>query len=59
MTRTRHRCTACDRPLRSGRHRLCVRGCGARLCRAVHIPQCTDLHGGQCPNLQLPGDETP
>lgn len=58
MTRTRHRCAVCARPLKAGRYRTCVRGCGALLCRALHIPLCVDVHGGQCPNLQLP-QETP
>lgn len=58
MTRARHRCAACDRPVKAARSRPCIRGCGARLCRAPHFPPCTDLHGGQCPNLQLPdGDD--
>lgn len=57
MTRARHRCAACDRPLKAGRHRHCVRGCGARLCRAVHLPPCTDIHGGQCPNLHPPDNQ--
>lgn len=54
MTRVRRRCAVCDRPLKAGRGRACVRDCGAHLCRAVHIPQCTDVHGGQCPNLDTP-----
>ncbi|MQY32593.1 hypothetical protein SRB17_05470 [Streptomyces sp. RB17] len=54
MTRARSRCAVCDRPLKTGRGRPCVRSCGARLCRSTHIPLCTDVHGGQCPNLQLP-----
>lgn len=58
-TRIRQRCAACDRPLKAGRGKPCVRGCGAKLCRAPHIPYCTDLHGGQCSNLQLPDEENP
>ena len=57
MTRARVRCAACDRPLKAGRGRPCVRGCGAHLCRTPHIPLCTDVHGGQCPELQLPDEE--
>jgi hypothetical protein len=53
MTRARVRCAACDRPL-GRRGRPCVRGCGARLCTARHLPPCNDLHGGQCPNLNPP-----
>lgn len=52
MTRARLRCAACDRPLRRGNYLLCVFECGARLCRARHIPHCTDLHAGQCPNYE-------
>lgn len=50
----RRRCAGCDRPLKTGRYRACVRGCGAVLCRAPHRPRCSDVHGGQCPNLELP-----
>jgi hypothetical protein len=53
----RRRCAVCDRPLKAGRGRACVRGCGAHLCRAPHRPPCNDLHGGQCPRLQLPDDQ--
>ncbi|HET9383107.1 MAG TPA: hypothetical protein VFP69_20075 [Streptomyces sp.] len=49
---SRTRCAVCDRPLKAGR--ACACGCGAQLCRARHIPPCTDVHGGQCPNLDLP-----
>ncbi|MFD0117663.1 hypothetical protein ACFVZL_19885 [Streptomyces sp. NPDC058320] len=52
----RRRCAVCDRPLTGKRGRPCIRGCGAHLCRATHIPHCTDVHGGQCPNHQLPDD---
>ncbi|MFF3876001.1 hypothetical protein [Streptomyces sp. NPDC001978] len=58
MTRARHRCAVCDRPVKAGRYRLCSRGCGAKLCRATHRPPCNDVHGGQCSNLQLPDEET-
>lgn len=54
MTRARVRCGSCDRPLKSGRYRQCVRGCGAKLCRSRRIPQCSDVHGGQCPHLDTP-----
>ena len=50
--RQRPRCAACDRSLPKGRYRLCVAGCGARLCRTPHIPRCTDLHAGQCPAFE-------
>ncbi len=48
--RAKHRCAVCDRPLKAGRGRPCVGGCGARLCRTTRIPQCSDVHAGQCPN---------
>ncbi len=50
----RSRCAVCDRPLKAGRSRACVRGCGVQLCRATHRPPCSDVHGGQCPNYQPP-----
>lgn len=50
----RRRCAVCDRPLTGKRGRPCIRGCGAPLCRAPHIPHCTDVHGGQCPNRPEP-----
>lgn len=50
--RAKVRCAACDRPLRRSNYRLCSGGCGARLCRERHIPHCTDLHAGQCPNYE-------
>ncbi|MFI5793820.1 hypothetical protein [Streptomyces sp. NPDC051677] len=53
----RHNCAVCDRPLKSGRYRACVRGCGAVYCRAPHRPPCGDVHGGQCSRLQLPESE--
>lgn len=56
MTRARYYCAACDRAVKAARSRPCSRGCGARLCRTPHIPPCNDLHGGQCPNLELPQD---
>ncbi|MEV5420277.1 hypothetical protein [Streptomyces albogriseolus] len=49
----RVRCAACDRPL-GKRGRPCVRGCGARLCTARHLPPCNDLHAGQCARLNPP-----
>lgn len=52
----KRRCAVCDRLLSKGRGRPCVRGCGAYLCRAPHLPQCTDVHGGQCPHLNPPED---
>ncbi|WP_416978661.1 hypothetical protein [Streptomyces sp. T028] len=53
----RRRCAVCDRALKSGRYRACVRGCGAVFCRAPHRPPCGDVHGGQCPRLELPDGE--
>ena len=52
----RRRCAVCDRPLTGKRSRACIRGCGAHLCRTPHRPPCSDVHGGQCPNHQLPDD---
>ena len=55
MTRRRQPrmyCAACERSIRPGKYRNCSSGCGAKLCRARHIPHCTDLHAGQCPNYQ-------
>jgi hypothetical protein len=46
----RRRCAVCDRPIAGKKGRACVRGCGMWLCRAVHKPQCSDVHGGQCAN---------
>ncbi|ODA75558.1 hypothetical protein APS67_000121 [Streptomyces sp. AVP053U2] len=54
MTRARYRCAVCDRPLKAGRGRPCIRGCGARLCRTTRIPQCSDVHAGQCDNRPDP-----
>lgn len=48
------RCAVCDRPLKAGKGRACVRGCGMYVCRAPHRPQCSDVHGGQCQHLELP-----
>jgi hypothetical protein len=50
----RVRCTVCERRLKTGRWRACVRGCGAKLCRAAHQPLCSDVHGGQCDRLDIP-----
>jgi len=47
------RCAVCDRPLKGGKGRACVRGCGVYVCRAVRRPQCSDVHGGQCANAEL------
>lgn len=58
MSRVRVRCTVCDRPLKGGRGRACVRDCGARLCRAARAPQCSDVHAGQCPHLEPSEGET-
>ena len=44
------RCAVCDRPLKGSKGRACVRGCGVYVCRTVRRPQCSDVHGGQCPN---------
>lgn len=52
------RCAVCDAPLRGAKGRGCVRGCGVFLCRGARRPQCSDVHGGQCSNLQL-SEETP
>jgi predicted nucleic acid-binding Zn ribbon protein len=49
--RPRLHCDACGRTTKPGKYRLCSTGCGALLCRARHIPHCTDLHAGQCPNF--------
>lgn len=48
------RCAVCDRPLKAGKGRACVRGCGMYVCRAPRRPQCSDVHGGQCQHLELP-----
>lgn len=55
--RARYRCEACDRPLKAGNSKPCVRGCGARLCRRPHLPRCSDLHGGQCVNCPIPDED--
>lgn len=57
MTLTRYECAACERSVTAAKSRPCVRGCGARLCRTPRRPACTDLHGGQCPNLHLPEED--
>ncbi len=49
-TKLARRCAVCDRPLKGAKGRACVRGCGVYLCRTVRRPQCSDVHGGQCPN---------
>ncbi|MFF0076576.1 hypothetical protein [Streptomyces sp. NPDC005494] len=51
--RPRIHCAACGRSTKAGRYRLCVRDCGAPLCRTNHVPHCTDVHAGQCPNLVI------
>lgn len=53
-TKLARRCAVCDRPLKGGKGRACVRGCGVFVCRTVRRPQCSDVHGGQCPHLELP-----
>lgn len=55
--RGRHRCTVCDRLLKAGSSKPCIRGCGARLCRTRHIPQCSDVHGGMCSNRPIPEED--
>lgn len=51
MTRARLRCAACDRPVKRSTYRLCVAGCGARLCRNERR-HCTDQHAPQCPHYE-------
>lgn len=52
----RHRCAVCDRPLKAGRYRHCSKGCGVKLCRTTHVPQCTDVHAPACPHHHFPDD---
>lgn len=49
-TKLARRCAVCDRSLKGAKGRACVRGCGVFLCRVVHRPPCSDVHGGQCFN---------
>lgn len=57
MTRARYVCAGCDRTVTAAKSRPCVRGCGARLCRTQRRPECRDIHGGRCSELQLPDEE--
>jgi hypothetical protein len=55
--RARYRCAVCDRPLKASRGRPCIQGCGARLCRVVRNPQCSDVHAPTCPHHTFPDDD--